>query len=92
MCGAVTKAQWCVDNLIRNSGRTIGFLAVASMMTGSGGGASKNRTTFCPSGSMAVEMSCPRNLLSLLRRHFSGILSARHTARPEFCAGDLVLG
>jgi hypothetical protein len=41
---------------------------------------------------MAVEVACPRNILFLLRRHFRRIRSARHTARPEVSAGDVVFG
>jgi hypothetical protein len=37
MCGAMIEAQWCVDNLIRNSGPAIAVSAVASMMTAYGG-------------------------------------------------------
>jgi hypothetical protein len=44
------------------------------------------------SGGMAVEFAGLGNILCLLWRHFRGILTARHTARPEFFAGDLVLG
>jgi hypothetical protein len=44
------------------------------------------------SGGMAVELAGLGNILCLLWRHFRGILTARHTARPEFFAGDLVLG
>jgi hypothetical protein len=44
------------------------------------------------SGGMAVELTGPGDILCLLRRHFRGILTARHTARPEYSAGDLVLG
>ena len=44
------------------------------------------------SGGMAVELAGLGNILCLLRRHFRGILTARHTARPEYSAGDLVLG
>jgi hypothetical protein len=44
------------------------------------------------SGSMAVEVACFGNILFLLRRHFRGVLTTWHTARPELFAGDLVLG
>jgi hypothetical protein len=44
------------------------------------------------SGGMAVELAGFGDILCLLRRHFRGILTARHTARPECSAGDLVLG
>jgi hypothetical protein len=44
------------------------------------------------SGGMAVELAGFGNILCLLRRHFRGILTARHTARPEYSTGDLVLG
>ena len=41
--------------------------------------------SFTPSGDMAVEMPCPRNILFLLRRHCRGILSGpAHRAAPVF--------
>jgi hypothetical protein len=40
---------------------------------------------------MAIEVACPGNILFLLRCHFRGILTTRHTARPEFFAGAFVL-
>jgi hypothetical protein len=45
-----------------------------------------------PSGGMAVELTGLGDILCLLRRHFRGILTARHAARPEYSPRDLVLG
>ena len=41
---------------------------------------------------MAVEVTCLRNILCLLRRHLCSILTIRHTARTEISAGALVFG
>ena len=44
------------------------------------------------SGGMAVEAASFGNILFLLRRHFRSIRTIRHAARPQFSAGDVVLG
>jgi hypothetical protein len=44
------------------------------------------------SGGMAVELAGVGDILGLLRRHFGGILTARHAARPEYSPRDLILG
>src|SRR6202034_444309 len=41
------------------------------------------------SGGMAVEVAGLGHILFLLWGHFGGILTARHTARAEFFAGDI---
>ena len=44
------------------------------------------------SGGMAVKVGSLGNILCLLRRHFCGIGTTRHSARSELSSGHFVLG